>query len=176
MKNFCISFLACIIIILLAICLMLPTQQVKTEYLRIHIRANSNMEIDQKIKYSVKTAVVEFLTPFVAQCTTKQSAEKMLKNNISSIEQVANEVLKNNGFSYKSSARVKSENFPTRAYQNLTLDGGFYDALIINLGSGNGDNWWCVVYPPLCFVENASGYVYTSKIYNIINDFFKRNK
>ncbi len=177
MKKVCISFFACIIIILSAIGLFLPKSGPETEYLRIHIRADSNDEQAQAVKYLVKEAVVEYLTPYIAQCDTKRKAETLLTDRLEEIEAVADEVLRENGFDYKSSAGVKNEKFPTRVYGSLTLSAGFYDALIINLGSGSGDNWWCVVYPPLCFTgDSGAGYVYKSKIMEIIDDFFSRNK
>ena len=176
MKKFCISFLIVAIIILSGIGLSAPKPQAQTEYLRIHIRANSNEFIDQNVKYKVKTAVVEYLTPLIADCKDKESAEDMLKGNLTAITQVCNGVLKSNGFSYTAKANIKNEEFPTRVYDGVQLESGFYDALIIELGSGYGDNWWCVVYPPLCFVGKDSGYVYRSKILDVINDFFNKEK
>ncbi len=176
MKKFCISFLIVAIIILSGIGLLLPSQTVTTEYLRIHIRANSNLYDDQAVKYKIKDAVVEYLTPFIAECNTKKKAQDMLNDNLRAVEAVADRVLKDSGFSYKSAAYVKTEQFPTRVYGDLTLESGLYDALIINLGSGEGDNWWCVVYPPLCFTGSGTGYVYRSKIFDIINDFIRREK
>ena len=82
-------------------------------------------------------------------------------------------MLKKNGKNYVCTAQIKTEEFPTRVYEDLTLERGFYDALILNLGSGKGDNWWCVVYPPLCFVGEGTGYVYKSKLLAIINSFYK---
>ena len=174
MKKICISFLGCIIIILSAICIFIPQQNANTQYLRIHIRANSNLEIDQSVKYLVKDKVVSYLTPLIAECDTKQKAQRTLEENLINIENVANSVLKSKGFNYVSSAKINTEAFPTRAYNNLTLEAGSYDALIINLGSGSGDNWWCVVYPPLCFTGEGTSYIYKSKIYEIINKFFNR--
>ncbi len=174
MKKLCISFLGCAIIVLSAIGLTLGGNVTHTEYLRIHVRANSNSQIDQAVKLKVKDAVVEFLTPYLAECDTKVKAEKTLKNNLGGIEAVADKTLKRNGFNYTARASVKNEEFPTRAYGDLVLDGGFYDALILELGSGEGDNWWCVCYPPLCFTDGGSGYVYKSKILEIINDFMKK--
>ena len=176
MKKFCISFLIVAIIILSGIGLFVSENQTDTEYLRIHIRANSNLECDQTVKYKIKDAVVKFLTPFIAECNTKKDAEKMLNDRLSGVEAVADRVLKENGFTYRSSAGIKREEFPTRVYGELELEKGFYDALIINLGSGEGDNWWCVVYPPLGFTGSESGYVYRSKIKDIINDFFNKEK
>ncbi len=149
------------------------------EYLRIHIRANSNLEIDQNVKYKIKDKVVEYLIPVLCECETKEQAERALKNNFSGIENVADSILRQNGFSYSSHAKLCNEYFPTRSYQDLTLDEGFYDALILELGEAKGDNWWCVVYPPLCFVSaNPTGadVVYKSKILHIINKILGREE
>ena len=143
------------------------------QYLRLHVRANSNSQIDQDIKYQVKDAVVNYLTPFISECDSHEKAENMLLARLKGIEKVADSVLEQNGFSYRAKASVKVENFPTRFYGNLTLEEGFYKALIINLGSGEGDNWWCVVYPPLCFTGSNSPIKYRSKILDIINSFIK---
>ena len=174
MRKICISFLIVAIIILSGICLILPKDTVKTEYLRIHIRANSNAEIDQTVKYKVKDQVVIFLTPYIAECDTKQKAINMLSVRLKGVEEVANRVLEENGFDYKSKAKIKNEEFPTRVYSGVQLKKGFYDALIIELGDGKGDNWWCVVYPPLCFTGEGVAYQYKSKILEIILDFKKQ--
>ena len=176
MKKVCISFLIIAIIVLSGIGLLSVQEQPHKEYLRIHIRANSNLKEDQQVKYIVKDKIVEYLTPYIAECDTKQKAENLLEKNLNGIEQVALSVLKANGFNYTVKASVKKEEFPTRVYDGVCLESGFYDALIIELGSGEGDNWWCVVYPPLCFTGEGRGYVYRSKILDIINDFFNKEK
>ena len=159
--------------------LFLPQKNDETyasDYLRIHIRANSNSKIDQEVKYKVKDKIVETLTPLLSNALTKQDAVNIVNNNISLIEQTANGVLKNNNFSYVSKAQIKSEYFPTRTYESLTLSGDVYDALIVELGNAKGDNWWCVVYPPMCFVpstDNSTNIVYKSKILEIIKNFFR---
>ncbi len=172
MKGFCITLLSLAIIILSAVGVYAPNNKVNEEYLRIHIRANSNDEIDQKIKYKVKEEIVTYLTPIVAECNSKKRAEIELTSRLEDIEKIVDQVLSSSGYDYKSRAQIKSENFPTRVYDAFTLESGYYDALIINLGKGEGDNWWCVVYPPLCFVDSGSGYVYKSKILEIIKNFF----
>lgn len=172
MKGFCISFLLVLIIIVTAAACVVDTgSNVHTEYLRIHIRADSNEREAQAVKYKVKDAVVEFLTPYIAECDTKIKAEKTITSLLKEISAVADSVLKREGFDYTATAKINTENFPTRSYGNFTLDEGYYDALIIELGSGKGDNWWCVVYPPLCFTGSGTGYVYKSKILEIIRKF-----
>ncbi len=177
MKKACISILIIVIIVLSGIAISLPNGEVQTEYLRIHVRANSNDDKDQSVKYVVKDRIVEYLTPYIAECDTKTKALTLLEDNLSGIEQVANKTLKAYGFDYKARAKVKQEDFPTRVYGDLELTSGIYDALIVELGSGSGDNWWCVVYPPLCFTgENGSSVVYRSKILEIISDFKNKEK
>ncbi|MBE5748229.1 MAG: stage II sporulation protein R [Clostridiales bacterium] len=144
--------------------------------LRIHIRANSNQQVDQNVKYMVKDAVVEYLSPLLADATDKNKAKQIVTANCEQICMVANNVLQKNGFNYKSSAKVTKEIFPTRAYGGFVLENGEYDALILNLGNGSGDNWWCVVYPPLCFVDGemtGGKLVYKSKLQEIIQKYFK---
>lgn len=173
MKKFCISFLGILIITLSFIGIFVSSKPpIKEEYLRLHIRANSNEIFDQQVKYQVKDEIVKFLAPKVSVCDTKIKAEKMLNENLTNIEKVANSVLAKNGFNYTSKARILEEEFPERKYQDLTLEEGIYKALIIELGSGTGNNWWCVVYPPLCFTGEGVNYVYKSKIYEIIKEFF----
>lgn len=136
-------------------------------YLRIHIRANSNSEEDQNIKYKVRDLIVTYITPKVENMTSKDQVIDLLNNENHSMTLIVNEFLKENDFDYGCNISINNEFFPTRTYEDLTLDADYYDALIINLGSGTGNNWWCVVYPPLCF-KGEGKVVYKSKIKEII--------
>ena len=149
--------------------------QTEYEYLRIHIRANSNLQIDQDIKYEIKDKIVNYLAPYLSSCQNKEQSEKIINSQLDNIKKVADETLKQNDFDYTSSAQIKNEFFPTRVYDGVVFESGNYDALIINLGSGDGDNWWCVVYPPLCFVSANTKIVYKSKIVEIVNNWKKEN-
>lgn len=147
-----------------------PQKLDKSDYLRVHIRANSNLACDQEVKYKVKDAVVETLIPILANAHSKEQAKALLRENFSLIESTCDKVLEENNFDYSSHALLSREFFPTRVYQDLTLEEGEYDALIINLGSGQGNNWWCVVYPAFCFIQtkNSDNVVYISRIWEII--------
>lgn len=142
-------------------------------YLRVHIRANSNGADDQAVKYEVRDGVVEYLTPVVAECETKAAAIGAIGARLGGIETVAERILEENGYAYGARASVRKEEFPTRVYDGATLPAGVYDALILELGTGEGDNWWCVVYPPLCFTGGRVNVVYKSKILEIIQNFFR---
>ncbi len=179
MKKFCIIFVFLLIIMVTATgCHIGETGNSslrETEYFRIHIRADSNDTDDQKVKYFVKEAIVEVLTPVLCACEDKQSAMDALRGNLSLIKETADRVLRRYGFSYSASASVKKEDFPVRVYEGVTLPAGEYDSLIVNLGSGEGDNWWCVIYPPLCFT-GGKNVVYRSKIKEIIENFLSRRE
>ena len=170
MKKVCISIFLALIIILTSF-LFCGCAPQKTAYLRIHIRANSNSVVDQEVKYLVKEALVNYITPKVNNCDTIDMAKKVINSELNNILDVATSVLEKEGFFYGASAKIKNELFPTRVYQDLTLESGYYDALIVNLGDGAGENWWCVVYPPLCFSKGTVNY--QSKIVQLINRLIK---
>lgn len=142
--------------------------------IRIHIRANSNQACDQSVKLLVKDEIVNYITPLIADCCNSSEVKETLTLHLSDIESVANSVLSDNGYSYVSNAEIRNEYFPTRTYEDVVFESDYYDALILELGSGKGDNWWCVAYPPLCFVGESDGsnnITYKSKIVELINKF-----
>ncbi len=179
MKNFCIIFLTFVIIMVTAVGLTATREEIAPspdEYLRIHIRADSNAEEAQAVKYRVRDRVVEYLTPVVAECSTRREAMDKVGGCLPAISAVAFEELQKNGFFYGAQARLAVESFPTRSYGEYQLPAGEYTALVIELGEGKGDNWWCVVYPPLCFVDETQNVVYKSKIKEIIRRFYAKKE
>lgn len=146
------------------------TQSPEDTYLRIHIRANSNDAVDQSVKYKVKESIVEYMSPKLEGVADKKQAMEILGDNIAAMTKIADGVLSKNGYSYTSRVSIRKEEFPVRTYGDLTLESGVYDALIIELGSGKGDNWWCVVFPPLCFVgEESENFEYKSWFKDVFN-------
>ena len=134
--------------------------------LRVLLWLASDLSLCTKIRQLAK----------LAECDTKKKAERLVLDRLDGIEEVADGVLKVNGFTYKSSAKIKNEQFPTRNWGSVCLETGYYDALILELGSGKGDNWWCVVYPPLCFTGESVKYEYRSKIKDIIDEFIQKKE
>ena len=171
MRKSCIIFLLSFIITVTTLGFSDVAQNAdieQTQYLRIHIRADSNETQAQAVKYLVRDKIVEYLTPIVAECQTVDCAVQSLQTRITILEEIAADTLRNNGFEYGALASIKRETFPTRVYGEYTLPQGEYLALIIQLGEGKGDNWWCVAYPPLCFTVTQN-VVYKSKILEIID-------
>ena len=169
MRYFIIA-ISIIAIVLIFVFTPLTGSSSEIEYLRIHIRANSNSVEDQTVKYRVKEEVVDALIPLLSEIDSFKQAKTTIEQNYSLIENVANNVLKQEGFTYKSNAKIENEYFPTRSYENITLEEGYYDALILELGSGEGENWWCIVFPAFCFTKSqkSDNIVYISRIWDII--------
>lgn len=159
------------------------TAQMKTQSelaegcIRIHIRANSNADSDQAVKLAVRDEITAYLQSALADCSDKPQAAAVLNREKGKLVQIANATLAANGFAYTSSIRIDNEYFPDRTYDGYTFPAGNYDAVVINLGSGNGDNWWCVAFPPLCFVPDTQGgekIVYKSWIKETLEKLFKK--
>lgn len=163
-----------IALIVLTGLLVLPLSPAKVSsqnatYLRVHIRANSNSEQDQSVKLEIKELVVSFLTPKLENVAGLEQAKDVVDDNLEEISALASDYLEKKGFSYTAKAKLNNEYFPTRSYEEITLEDGYYDALILELGSAQGNNWWCVVYPPLCFTQtNENEVVYKSIIQEIL--------
>lgn len=137
--------------ILLGIFLFGGKTNVSEDYMRIHVVANSNSNFDQNIKYVVKDAVVEYLSPRLENAQNKEDAKEIILKHKENLQSVTNLVLHESGAKYTANICVTHEDFPTRAYGKLVLEEGLYDVLQINLGEAKGDNWWCVVFPTVCF-------------------------
>ncbi len=127
------------------------------ECVRIHIRANSNSEEDQSIKLKVRDNITLYLSSRLNGCMSKSDALSTLNNEKEILTNIANSTLKTANYDYKASIVIKQEYFPSREYGEYAFPEGIYDALIIYLGEGNGDNWWCVAFPPLCFIPDSEG-------------------
>lgn len=171
-----------IIALILSVCMILSACSVHNSdstnatLLRIHIRANSNDECDQAVKLKVRDEINEYLSNKLDGVKDFEKAYSIVKESLGEIENQAREKLEAEGFLYGARARLINEYFPTRAYQSVVVDSGYYDALIVELGDGKGDNWWCVIYPPLCFVEaeKSDGFSYRSKIKELWDRYLKK--
>ena len=153
--------------------LFIPQKETEYDYLRLHIRANSNTEVDQQVKYEIKDLMVEFLTPYLCNVNSKEKAIEIVNSYSNILKSKCLNLLKEKGFSYSVNIRIANEFFPARTYINTTLESGFYDAVIVELGEAVGDNWWCVMYPPLCFV-NKNEKVNQIKYKSIIYEWFQK--
>ena len=176
MQKVIVGVLACIVMVVIAVA-SFGGEESQSTLLRLHIRANSNLAIDQSVKYEIKDEVVKYLTPIVSDIKSFDEAKNVIGAHLGDIKKIADTILIRKGFDYRSNPKINNEYFPVRSYEGYVVESGYYDALIVELGEAKGDNWWCVVYPPLCFVNskytNGNGVVYKSKIVAIIEQFYK---
>lgn len=130
-------------------------QTVYAGVLRLHVIANSDSQPDQQVKLKVRDAVLEYIhTQSSAQgLDRKQDVLDWVRDHILEIQSVANDTLAANGMEYTASLRIGAFDFPDRDYGALHYPAGLYDAVKIELGRAQGQNWWCVIFPPLCLTD-----------------------
>lgn len=126
---------------------------------RLHVIANSNSEEDQNLKYKVRDKLIEYMNSMLSSSSTKQDAINIATSHLDEFKQVAINTIKNEGFDYDVNVSVGNFEFPTKEYGDISLPSGYYDALKVEIGQAEGKNWWCVMFPPLCFVDVTSGVV-----------------
>ena len=126
-------------------------EQIAEKVLRFHVLANSNSEEDQKLKLQVRDAIGGLLQEKMAQVENREECEKFITEWIPKIEQTAAAVIEENGYDYSVCARLEETDFPVKTYGAYTFPAGRYEALRVTIGEGAGENWWCVLYPNMCF-------------------------
>lgn len=126
---------------------------------RLHIIANSDSNEDQELKYKVRNNIIDYMNSICSDVHSKSEAIIIAKEHSKDFYDIAKKTVLENGFSYDVKLNFGNYDFPTKKYGDIILPSGNYDALRIELGNSNGQNWWCVMFPPLCFVDISSGYV-----------------
>lgn len=129
--------------------------------LRLHIVANSDSDEDQALKLKVRDEVVDRCGFLFENCVSAEQSIKTAADNIGFIKYVAEQVITENGYNYDADCQVTQCSFPTKQYERpgdsvVSLPRGEYNALNIKIGAAKGKNWWCVMYPPLCFVDGVA--------------------
>lgn len=127
--------------------------------LRLHVIANSNSDEDQALKYAVRDELIEYMNSICLNISTKEEAVNLVTQNLDSFQKIAEDVIKQNGFNYNVNLEVGNFDFPSKKYGDISLPAGFYDALKVKIGNASGKNWWCVMFPSLCFVDVTNGIV-----------------
>lgn len=128
-----------------------------TQLVRLHVVADSDSEADQAVKLKVRDAVIAALREPLEKMSSVAEAKAYLETRLSDLEGLANQVLDAEGFTERAAVTLQKEEFPTRYYDTFALPAGVYESLRITIGSGEGKNWWCVVFPGLCVPAAAEG-------------------
>lgn len=127
--------------------------------LRFHVRANSDSQEDQELKMAVKEDVVAMLKPMLRNCNSVKQSKDVIVSNMQNIYTTAVNTIVEQGYDYDVKVYVTKEDFPVKTYGDLTFPAGEYQALRIDIGKAQGQNWWCVMYPPLCFIDESTAVV-----------------
>lgn len=130
---------------------------ISNKIIRFHVIANSDSSNDQAVKLKVRDDVLSYLAPKLEKSSSLEESRKILNDNDSQIKKIAEAEIKKYGYDFSVKTELSNENFPVKTYGNITLPQGKYEAYRIIIGSGKGQNWWCVMFPPLCFVDITKG-------------------
>ncbi|QGG47015.1 stage II sporulation protein R [Heliorestis convoluta] len=138
----------------LTVAYYLPHIEARTEdplpLLRLHVVAPSNEEHDQNLKLQVRDDIITYIDPLLAESHSIEEAREKVQAHLDEITEIAKKRIQEEGYSYSAAAEVGRFHFPKKVYGHLSAPAGEYEALRILIGTGQGDNWWCVLYPPLC--------------------------
>ena len=135
------------------------SKNISDSVFRLHVIANSNTQEDQNLKYAVRDELIKYMNIICKDISSKEEAIKIAKQNKEEFYNIAKKVINNNGFDYDINIEIGNFSFPTKSYGDVSLPAGFYDALKVEIGSSSGQNWWCVMFPSLCFVDVSEGFV-----------------
>ena len=126
---------------------------------RLHVLANSDSKEDQDLKYKVRDSLLNYMNSICNNCSNKEEAISLVEKNKDTFKQIALDTIHNEGYNYDVNINIGNFDFPTKTYGDISLPAGSYDALRVEIGEAKGQNWWCVMFPPLCFVDVSSGIV-----------------
>ncbi|MBE6718511.1 MAG: stage II sporulation protein R [Ruminococcaceae bacterium] len=147
-----ITFCICVVLLMLVMP-FLPVRgegEIYDNTLRLHVLANSDSEEDQNLKLLVRDAIVEKTAFLANECRDIESAKKIYSDNLSTLKMTAEKVIEEQGYNYPVNVTLGEEYYPERQYESVRLPSGRYTSLKVNIGESEGQNWWCVLFPPLC--------------------------
>lgn len=121
--------------------------------IRLHVIANSNTITDQQLKLKVRDVILTEITPEFESLTDVNQAKWLINKNLKIIQDLVEREIKRRGYDYPVKVELGEFNFPTKQYGKIIFPAGNYEALKVVIGAGQGNNWWCVLFPPLCFVD-----------------------
>lgn len=126
---------------------------------RLHVIANSDSDEDQNLKLKVRDRLLNYMNTISSNCSSKEEAISIATEHQKDFQQIAEQVIFENGYNYSVNINITNCYFPTKSYGDISLPAGFYDALRVEIGEAQGQNWWCVMFPSLCFIDVSSGIV-----------------
>lgn len=134
-------------------------EDIADKILRFHVIANSDSKEDQELKLKVRDEIVTYLSEILNDCNSLDESIQKVSLHYDDILCIAEKVINEEGYNYSVSCNIESAYFPVKSYGDITLPSGNYTALRVTIGKAKGKNWWCILYPPLCFVDASCGVV-----------------
>ena len=135
------------------------SENISNAVFRLHVLANSDSEEDQALKIKVRDELLKYMKSISSNCTTKEEAISIAESHKEEFQKIAENTIKENGYDYSVKINIGNFYFPTKNYGDISLPAGLYDALRVEIGKAKGQNWWCVMFPSLCFIDVSSGVV-----------------
>lgn len=135
---------------------MSKQEELSQHVIRFHVRANSDEKEDQLLKEEVKANLVEYISPLLEQCSTKEESKIVLEDEMGELEKIALKTIQEKGYDYPVTVYFSMEEFPVKEYGDILVPSGEYEALRVDIGEAAGQNWWCLIYPPLCIVDGST--------------------
>lgn len=135
------------------------SNNLSNEVFRLHVIANSNSTDDQNLKLLVRDNVIKYMNVICKDSSSKEETIQIVANHLEEFRTIANNTITQNGYSYEANVEIGNFEFPTKQYGDISFPAGYYDSLKIKIGQAQGQNWWCVLYPSLCFIDISTGIV-----------------
>lgn len=151
-------------------------EDIANEIIRFHVIANSNTDEDQALKLKVRDEVIEFVSNSLKESKDLDESRQFIIDNKSNIEDIAKSVIIENGYSYNVTSTLSRENFPDKIYGDVVFPQGEYEAYRILIGEAKGENWWCVMFPPLCFVDGTKEAIDSTEVVEKLEGNNKKEK
>lgn len=182
MKLQKILALVCVFILCVTVCNILPIhgeEKIYESVVRLHVLANSDSEEDQALKLKVRDAILAYTSPKVIDSKSREEAIEILQGELENIKKIAENTVKEQGYFYSVEVTLTLEDYPTRNYESMSFPSGEYVSLRVLIGEAEGQNWWCVLFPPLCLsaatekAENEEAFIavgLNSEQYKIITE------
>lgn len=135
------------------------SSNLSTAIFRLHVVANSDTDEDQTLKLKVRDSLLKYMNEICSNCSTKKEAISIATQHKDEFQKIAEQTIIDNGYTYSVKININNFYFPTKNYGDISLPAGIYDALRVEIGEAKGQNWWCVMFPSLCFIDISSGIV-----------------
>ena len=176
MKKAIFLFFGIILIYIIIGNVIAKTDLIPDEAIRIRVIANSNSEYDQKIKNKVKNVVEYDMHNILKNTKDLEEARLLIKNNLNNVENNIDTLLQNEKYELPFKINFGLNYFPEKEFKGIKYKEGYYESVVVSLGEGLGDNWWCVLFPPLCMLEveesETNDVEYTTLVKTIIDKYF----